>query len=228
MSSAPAGCSASSSASSYACPARLGRFERRIPAGDDRPRRVCGDCGFVDWENPKMVVGAVCTWNDLYLLCRRAIEPSRGLWTLPAGHLEPGETLAEGAAREALEEAGAHIRIDALLAIYDIPRAAALDLGESRPGVVELIHRAELLSPDVAAGSETLEARLFAWDEIPWDSLAFPSVEWALRAHREVAGRDDFAPRRNPAVGRAAPFPAREDACVLAPRSRAAGASGSP
>ena len=164
-------------------------FIRRIPDGDNRERLVCGDCGFIAYSNPKIVVGSVVEGDDgRVLLCRRAIEPRSGFWTLPAGYMEERETTEAGAAREAEEEAGAIIAIDGLLAVYNIPRISQ----------VQLIYRARLARPDFAAGPESLEVRLFAWDEIPWDDLAFPSVRWALDAWREAAGRPLGAPATNP------------------------------
>lgn len=159
------------------------------PDGDDRERLVCQDCGFIDYENPRVIVGAVALWNDRILLCRRAIEPQRGLWTLPAGFLETNETATEGAIREAREEANAEIRTGALLAVYSIPRISQ----------VQLIYLAELVSPDIAPGVESLEVELFRYDQIPWDKTAFPSVRWALRAYDEVRTLTTFAPRTNPA-----------------------------
>jgi len=167
------------------CPSN---FSRRTPDGDNRPRLVCDSCGFISYENPKVVVGSVCTLGDRFLLCRRAIEPRRGYWTLPAGYLEVHETTADGARREAQEEACAEIEIDGLLAVYNIPRISQ----------VQVIYRARLVSPDVAAGPESQEVGLFLWDEIPWDDLAFPSVRWALHHHREVAGHAEFPARTNP------------------------------
>lgn len=164
------------------------RFERRVPAGDDRSRLVCRDCGFIAYENPKIVVGTVAAWDERILLCRRAIAPRRGFWTLPAGYLEQHETALDGARREAWEEARARIEIDQLLAVYSIPRISQ----------IQLIYRARLTSPEVAAGPETLELDLFAWDAIPWDRLAFPSVHWALQDYRAVRGATVFAPRGNP------------------------------
>jgi ADP-ribose pyrophosphatase YjhB (NUDIX family) len=163
-------------------------FTRRVPEGDDRKRLVCDDCGFVAYENPKIVVGSVVTSGDRFLLCRRAIDPRKGYWTLPAGYLELGETAEQGARREAWEEAYARIEIDQLLAIYSIPRISQ----------VQLIFRARLLDETVAAGPETVEVGLFGWDDIPWEEIAFPSVHWALRHYRETAGEMDFAPRANP------------------------------
>ncbi|PWR22076.1 NUDIX hydrolase [Zavarzinia compransoris] len=163
-------------------------FHHVVPDGDDRVRRVCRTCGFIDYVNPLIIVGTVISHDDRILLVRRAIEPRRGFWTIPAGYMEEGESVAEGAAREAWEEALARIEIDALLAVYSIPRISQ----------VQLIHRAALPTPDFGIGPESLEARLFAFDEIPWDDLAFPSVHWALRHWHEVRGRSGFAPFANP------------------------------
>lgn len=163
-------------------------FERRTPDGDNRPRLVCSDCGFIHYENPKVIVGSVCTHDDRILLCRRAIEPRRGFWTIPAGYLELNETTEAGAMREAAEEACARIAIDGLLAVYTIPRISQ----------VQLIYRARLEDGKFAAGEETLELDLFEWPDIPWDDLAFPSVRWALGHWRESAGTRLRAPFTNP------------------------------
>ncbi|BBK45424.1 NUDIX hydrolase [Allostella vacuolata] len=163
-------------------------FARRVPEGDSIERLVCEGCGFIHYENPKLVVGSVVTWEGRFLLCRRAINPRRDYWTLPAGYMELNETTAEGAMREAWEEAQARIAIDALLAVYEIPRISQ----------VQLIYRARLVEPAFAAGPESLDVRLFEWDEIPWDRLAFPSVRWALHHHREAAAEAVPVPRRNP------------------------------
>jgi ADP-ribose pyrophosphatase YjhB (NUDIX family) len=122
------------------------------------------------------------------LLCRRAIMPRRGYWTSPSGYMETGETTADGTRREAREEALAELELDALLAIYDIPARSQ----------VQLMHRARLPTPEFGAGQETLEAKLFAWDDIPWKALAFHSVSWSLMAFRESRGLDAFPPFRNP------------------------------
>jgi ADP-ribose pyrophosphatase YjhB (NUDIX family) len=163
-------------------------FVRAVPAGDNRSRLVCTDCGFINYENPKVVVGAVCAWQDRVLLCRRAIDPRRGFWTLPAGYLEQQESTADGARREAWEEARAEIALDGLLAVYSIPRLSQ----------VQVIYRARLVSAEVAAGPESLEVGLFAWDDIPWGELAFPSVRWALEHHRAARHRPDFPTQGNP------------------------------
>jgi ADP-ribose pyrophosphatase YjhB (NUDIX family) len=150
-------------------------FSMQTPPTEDRPRLVCEDCGFIAYVNPKVVVGSIATYEDKFLMCRRAIYPRRGFWTLPAGYLEEGETVEAGAMREALEEACARIEIDGVFAIYSLAHLSQ----------VQLMFRARLLSPEVAAGAESLEVALFTWDEIPWDELAFPSVGWALRHYRQ-------------------------------------------
>jgi|SRR5215469_16158126 len=166
-------------------------FARATPEGDDRERLVCVDCGFVLYDNPKIVVGSVARWGDKILMCRRAINPRRGFWTLPAGYLELNESTQAGAAREAWEEARARIAIESLLAIYDIPRISQ----------VQLIYRARLIDETVSAGPESLEVGLFGWDQIPWDDIAFPSVRWALGHEREVRDSGDLSPRSNPPAG---------------------------
>jgi len=167
------------------------KFERAIPPGDNVERSICAACGFIDYQNPKIVVGSVAFWEGQILLCRRAIDPRKGYWTLPAGYLELGETAEEGARREAREEACARLEIDRLLAIYSVPRISQ----------VQLMFRAHLVSPEIAAGPESEAVGLFLWDDIPWGDLAFPTVDWALRHFQEVRGRDGFAPFSNPVDG---------------------------
>lgn len=149
-----------------------------IPEGDNRTRLVCPDCGYIAYENPKVVVGAICRWQGEFLLCRRSIAPRKGYWTFPAGFMETGETMAQGAAREALEEACADVRIDDLLGIYEVPEVSH----------IYVIFTASLLEPTFAPGDESLETRLFTWEDIPWDDLAFPSIKWALQRYREGGG----------------------------------------
>ncbi len=151
-----------------------GAFIEKVPDGDNRTRLVCPDCGYVEYTNPKIVVGAVCTWEDRVLLCRRAIAPSMGLWTIPAGFMETGETTAEGAAREVWEEARARVTIDGLIGLYEIPHIAQ----------VNVIYRAPMRSPEHAVGEESEAVHLFRWEEIPWNELAFPSIRWALEQFR--------------------------------------------
>jgi ADP-ribose pyrophosphatase YjhB (NUDIX family) len=165
---------------------------RQTPEGDDHERLVCPDCGYIAYENPKIVVGAVVAVDDKILLCRRAIDPRMGFWTLPAGFLELNESPEEGARREAWEEARALIAIDALLAVYSVPRISQ----------VQLLYRATLAEPGFAAGPESQEVALFAWDEIPWEELAFPSVHWALNEYHARRGVAIFAPAINPTAGR--------------------------
>ncbi|MEJ1159798.1 NUDIX hydrolase [Prosthecomicrobium sp. N25] len=171
----------------HAGPARPPGFRRTVPPGDTLERDVCGHCGFVDYRNPKVIVGSVVRAAGLVLLCRRAIEPRRGFWTLPAGYLELGETAEDGARREAREEANADIRLRGLLAVYSIPRI----------GQVQLIYRAALAG-GVAPGPESLEVALLRPDEIPWRDLAFPSVAWALRQDAEVEAGRASGPFGNP------------------------------
>jgi len=169
-------------------------FVRRIPEGDTLERLVCVRCGHVDYQNPKIIVGSVVAAGSRVLLCRRAIEPRAGYWTLPAGYLELGETLEQGAIREAREEAEADIAIDGILAIYSIPRI----------GQVQIIFRAGFADPGpprYAAGPESAEVALFAHADIPWADIAFPSVHWVLGAWRELGTSPLGAPATNPAEG---------------------------
>lgn len=172
-------------------------FSLAVPEGDSRGRLVCDRCGHVQYVNPKIVVGTTAFWQERILLCRRAIEPRKDYWTLPAGYLEEHETPEEGARREAMEEAGADIAIEALLAVYSIARLSQ----------VQLIYRARLIAPQIAPGPESAEVGLFRWDEIPWRSLAFPSVVWALTHFRAVAGISSFPPFTNPDEAAALPLP---------------------
>ncbi len=164
-------------------------FTQTVPPGDTHMRDVCDTCGYVAYTNPKIVTGAVVAHGGSILLCRRAIEPRRGYWTLPAGYLELNETVDEGAKREAREEACADIALDGVLAIYSI----------SRIGQVQVLFRATFDGPPTfAAGEESLDVQLFAWDEIPWNDLAFPTVHWALRAWRAAGPGPLGAPDTNP------------------------------
>lgn len=161
----------------------------KVPDGDNRERLVCPDCGFIHYENPKIVVGSVCSWEGKVLLCRRAIEPRRGFWTIPAGYLELNETTLAGAKREAAEEACAEIEIDGLIGVYTIPRISQ----------VQLIYRAKIRDGVFAVGEETLELDLFDWGIIPWTDLAFPSVRWALDHWRAIGDAESWPPFSNPA-----------------------------
>lgn len=145
-------------------------LSHRVPPGDTLPRHVCDACHTIHYQNPRMVVGCIAEWGDRILLCRRAIEPRYGLWTVPAGYMENGETTAQGAQRETLEEANARIEMGPLYALYNIPHISQ----------VYILFRARLLDLDFRAGAETLEVRLFSEPEIPWDALAFATVRNTL------------------------------------------------
>jgi len=169
----------------------MASFIRRIPEGDNRERSVCAECGHVAYENPKVVVGSVVAAEGRVLMCRRAIEPRKGFWTLPAGYLELGETLQEGAMREAMEEAEAAIAIDGILGVFSIARI----------GQVQVIFRARFANagpPVFAPGPESEDVWLFSWDDIPWNDIAFPSVRWALRAWRFAEAEGLRQPVGNP------------------------------
>ncbi|MEM8800353.1 MAG: NUDIX hydrolase [Pseudomonadota bacterium] len=168
--------------------AKAPRFLKEVPAGDDRERDVCETCGFVNYNNPKVVVGSVVIHDEKILLCRRAIEPRKGYWTLPAGFLENQETAVEGAKREAWEEARAKLKISSLLAVYSLTHISQ----------IQLIYKATLEEPTFSAGPESAEVELFEYEDVPWDDLAFPSVKWAL-AHARARWTDErFAPFGNP------------------------------
>ena len=168
-------------------PKPVGPSLRAVPDGDTRERLICADCGFVQYDNPKIVVGSVVTFGDRILFCKRAIEPRKGFWTLPAGFMEEAETAEEGAAREAMEEACAKIEIEGLLACYSVPRISQ----------VQLMYRARLVDPAIAPGPESTDVALLTWHEIPWSELAFPSVKWALE-HFAAWKQGASAPFANP------------------------------
>jgi ADP-ribose pyrophosphatase YjhB (NUDIX family) len=153
-----------------------------IPPGDTLPRHVCGACNRIHYRNPRIVVGCIPEWRDTILLCRRAIEPRYGLWTLPAGFLENGETLEQGAARETLEEARAKVEIGELYTIYNLPHV----------NQVYILFRARLLAPEFSAGAESLEARLFAETEVPWNDLAFATIRGTLAHYYEDRSAGSF------------------------------------
>lgn len=142
-----------------------------VPAGDNLPRHVCAHCGAIHYRNPRLVVGAVPAIDDRVLLCRRAIEPRYGFWTLPAGFMENGESLTAAALRETVEEAGAHIIIGALMCLISVPQI----------NQVHAFFGAKLLDLEFSAGIETLEIALFAERDLPWHELAFGTVSLTLR-----------------------------------------------
>jgi len=143
----------------------------KIPPGDNRERSVCDDCGTIHYVNPKMVAGCIPVLGERILLCRRAIEPRYGMWTLPAGFMENGETTAAAAVRETLEEANARVEVDSLFALINIPYI----------NQVYLFYRAKLLCEEYAPGHESLEVDLVSESQVPWDSIAFPAVTKTLK-----------------------------------------------
>lgn len=164
------------------------RFSRSVPAGDLIERAVCEHCDFVDYQNPKVVIGSVVRHQGKIMLCRRAIEPRSGFWTVPAGYLELNESAETGARREAMEEARADLEIEALLAVYSIVHLSQ----------IQLIYRATLKTAHFAPGEESLDVQLFDWDDIPWTDLAFPSVHWMLDHERQVQNGSAAMPFGNP------------------------------
>lgn len=145
----------------------------RIPEGDHLPRHICDVCHAIHYQNPKLVIGSIPEWEDRILLCRRAIEPRHGFWTLPAGFMENSETTPQAAARETYEEALAEVEIDALYTLFNVPHISQ----------VHLFFRARLLQPVFGAGQESLEVRLFSEEEMPWDEIAFASVRRTLQLY---------------------------------------------
>lgn len=155
---------------------------QRVPPGDSLPRFVCDTCNTIHYQNPRMVVGCIPEWEDRILLCRRAIEPRYGLWTVPAGYMENGETTYQGAERETLEEANARIEIGPLYALYNIPHI----------NQVYMLFRARLLDLEFTAGAETLEVRLFSEQEIPWDAIAFATVRNTLTRYYQDRRQGEY------------------------------------
>lgn len=143
----------------------------RVPPGDSYPRHVCDSCGTIHYRNPLMVIGTIPEWEDQVLLCRRAIEPRRGLWTLPAGFMELGETTAQAALRETVEEAKARVDLGEMFALLSVPHVDQ----------VHIFYRARLLDREFAPGEETLEVALFREGGIPWKEIAFRTVTTTLR-----------------------------------------------
>ena len=162
------------------CSSCGGTVSLRVPKDDNRERHICDDCGVVHYRNPQLVVGCVVERNGKILLCKRAIEPRYGYWTVPAGFMELGETAAGGAARETLEEALATIELGHLFAMVDVVDA----------GQVHLFFTGKLVG-DYGAGEESLESAMFSEDEIPWDDIAFQSGTFALQKYFEDSGRNN-------------------------------------
>lgn len=154
----------------------------RVPPGDSLPRHVCNACGTIHYLNPKLVVGAIAEWGDRVLLCRRAIEPRSGFWTLPAGFMENAETTAQAAARETLEEACARIEVGPMFTLINVPHISQ----------VHIIYRARLLDLAFSPGEESLEVALFSEADIPWQDIAFRTISMSLRHFFEDRRRGQF------------------------------------
>ena len=157
------------------CSICSGKVILKVPEGDNRERYVCTNCGAIHYSNPNVVVGTLPTFEDKILLCKRAIEPRKGLWTLPAGFLEMGETLQEGALRETKEETNSTVKIDDIYFMFDIPQI----------GQFYVLYKASIEENSYSPTTESLEVELFSYDEIPWDELAFPFVPIALEQFYE-------------------------------------------
>lgn len=147
--------------------------QKTIPEHDHLLRDICSICGYIHYDNPKIVAGALVTQEQKILLCRRAIEPSYGYWTIPAGYLELGESIQQGAIRECWEEAEAKIEIEQLYCIYNILHV----------GHIYMLFKAKLCDGCFGIGTESLDSHLFELDKIPWDKLAFPSIERTLQLY---------------------------------------------
>lgn len=156
---------------------------RRIPEGDNRLRDVCDHCGAIHYQNPRMVVGTVTTWNDQVLLCRRAIEPRYDTWTLPAGFMELEESTDQGALRETVEESGARVRINRLFTVIDVPNVDQ----------VHLYYLADALDASLDPGEESLDARYYSEADIPWAELSFRTVATTLQHFFEDRRRGVFS-----------------------------------
>lgn len=169
---------------------------RRVPPGDNRERYVCEQCATVHYQNPRIVTGCLVTWQDQVLLCKRAIAPRLGFWTLPAGFLENGETAEEGARRETWEEARADVAVDNLYTVYSLPHISQ----------IYLFFRARLAAPEFAAGEETAAIGLFREVDVPWEELAFPVVRETLQHYFADRQRTDY--------------PTRSSSLIVDPRKR--------
>ena len=165
----------------YCCHCRA-ELVHAIPEGDDRYRYICRACDTVHYQNPRIVAGCLPVWGEQILLCKRAIEPRLGYWTLPAGFMELGETTAEAGRRETLEEANARVEIEALYAVLDLPQV----------NQVYMMFRSRLLDLDFSPGRESLEVKLFTEDQIPWNQIAFMTISETLKLYfkdRDNGGR---------------------------------------
>ncbi|OGA03532.1 MAG: ADP-ribose pyrophosphatase [Betaproteobacteria bacterium RIFCSPLOWO2_02_FULL_62_17] len=154
----------------------------RVPEGDNLPRHLCDACGTIHYLNPRLVIGTLPEWEDRILLCRRAIEPRRGFWTLPAGFMELGETAEQAAIRETLEEANARVELTGLFTLLSVPHVDQ----------VHLFYRARLLDLNFSAGAESLEVALFREAEIPWEDISFRTVSTTLKHYLTDRGSGEF------------------------------------
>ncbi|HEY1058621.1 MAG TPA: NUDIX hydrolase [Limnobacter sp.] len=164
------------------CSACASPLQFQVPEGDNRERACCPSCGAIHYVNPKIVVGTIPTFGNQVLLCKRAIEPRYGFWTLPAGFMELNETTHDGALRETLEEAGAKAQLGPLFTMFDVIRAEQ----------VHLFFRAHMDTPEFSAGVESLDVKLFAEEDIPWDELAFKTVSKTLKLFFEDRRKGQF------------------------------------
>jgi ADP-ribose pyrophosphatase YjhB (NUDIX family) len=167
------------------CPSCGSSIQYQMPKGDNRPRAVCQGCHQVHYQNPRLVVGTIPIWDNQILLCKRAIEPRKGFWTLPAGFMENGESAADGALRETIEESGARVTIAQLFSVIDVPHVHQ----------VHLFYLAPMQNANFSAGQESLEVKLFAPEEIPWREISFPTVAQTLKWY---LARDSFADKGEP------------------------------
>jgi ADP-ribose pyrophosphatase YjhB (NUDIX family) len=175
-----------------------------VPDGDNRTRHICVECGAIHYQNPKMVTGCIPEWEESILLCRRAIEPRYGLWTLPAGFMENGETTQQAAARETLEEANARVEVGELYSLFNLPHIDQ----------VYLLFRSRLVDLDFGPGEESLEVALFREHEVPWDQIAFPVIRETLELYFSDRATGRF-PLRTGDIVRLADSPRRYRVTLL-------------
>ena len=154
----------------------------QVPEDDSRERAVCTECGTIHYQNPKIIAGTLPVWKDQVLLCKRAIEPRRGYWTLPAGFMENGETAEAGGARETMEEANASVENPNLYTVFSLPHISQ----------VYMFFKADLVGPSYSSGPESLEVELFSENDIPWDELAFPVITKTLKHYFADRTGDSF------------------------------------
>lgn len=155
---------------------------QEVPAGDNRLRYVCSNCSTIHYQNPNIVAGCIPYWQDQVLLCKRAIEPKYGLWTLPAGFMENDETAIEAAIRETDEEAGARLQTPQLYTVFSLPHV----------NQVYMMYRAQLADLDFEPGAESLKAAMYRQDQIPWSNMAFAVIEHTLRLYYQDLARGAF------------------------------------